>query len=89
MLKVFFDMGKNQYMTQKEARTYDQRPFRTMLVRKYIEYHVNRGFKITKEGRKALMEFLATDIARTDPMRPLTAYFDPDAYKLKVLKKSA
>ena len=86
MLRTFYDLG-DKYMTQEEAKQWDQRPFRTMLIRGYIQYRLNRGFKITKVGKRALMEFLATDIARKDPSKPLTSYFDPDAYKLT--KRSA
>lgn len=74
MLKTFFDLG-NGYMTQEQARSFDQRPFRSMLMRQYIRYVPNRGFTITKYGRQQMIVFLATDIARKDPSQPLTSYF--------------
>ena len=89
MLKTFFDLGMGKYLTQDQARAFDQRPFRSMLVRNYIRYVPNRGFTLTKLGHQALVVFIATDIVRKDPTRPLTAYFDPSVYKLKVMKRTA
>jgi hypothetical protein len=87
MLKMFFDLG-DKHLTLVEAKQWDQRPFRSMLIRGYIRYQVNRGFTITKEGKQALREFITTDIARKDPTKPLTKYFDPNAYKLKAVKSA-
>lgn len=70
------------YMSLDEAQAFDQRPFRSMLVRKWAAYKPGRGFHVTKEGKAALQEFLTTNIARKDPQMPLTAYFDPTAYGL-------
>ena len=40
-------------------------------------------------GREAWREFFMTDIARKDPSLPLTAYFDPTAYRLRNKTKAA
>jgi hypothetical protein len=69
-------------MTIAEAQTFDQRPFRSMLIRQWIVYRPGRGFHITREGRDAWNEFHTTNIARMNPTMPLTAYFDPTAYGL-------
>jgi hypothetical protein len=79
MLRALATGGR---MTIEEAQHYDQRPFRSMLVRKWAVYTGN-GFRITPEGKQAWFEFENTSIERKDPTKPLTAYFDPDAYGLK------
>ena len=81
MLQAFLN-ANSSYMTISHAQAFDQRPFRSMLVRKYIEYTPGRGFHITKKGRNAWMEFTSTDIGRKDARMPLTALFDPTAYVL-------
>jgi hypothetical protein len=88
MLKALYDLG-GDYMSIKEAQAFDQRPFRSMLIREYAVYVPGRGFRITNDGKAAYHEFLATDIARKDPTLPLTAYFDPTAYGLKAPSKKA
>jgi hypothetical protein len=82
MLRTLYDLGLEGYMTIEQAQFFDQRPFRSMLVHQWVAYRPGRGFQITKAGKAAWLEFLSTDIARKDPTRPLTAYFDPAAYKL-------
>ena len=77
------------YMDISTAMLYDQRPFRSMLIRRWIAYKPGRGFHITDEGRKAHKEFHHTDIERKNPSLPLTAYFDPTAYGLRVPSKKA
>jgi hypothetical protein len=77
-----------KYMSIEEAQAFDQRPFRSMLVRGYAEYHprkgsVKGGFSLSKEGRRAWSEFRSTQIFRKNPNLPLTAYFDPTLYRLK------
>jgi hypothetical protein len=54
-----------------------------MLMRKYISYN-RRGkyFLITSEGKKAWLQFLATDIIRKNINAPLTRYFNPVMYGL-------
>ena len=88
MLREFAQGG---YMTIAQAQAYDQRPFRSMLIRKWVAY-TGHGFHITAEGKKAWYEFEHTDIARKNPTLPLTSYFDPAAYglkKLRIVKRSA
>jgi hypothetical protein len=80
MLEVFVT---GIYMNIEQAQRYDQRPFRSMLIRGWIAYRPGRGFHITPEGRKARDEFHHTEIARKNPTLPLTAYFDPTVYGLK------
>jgi len=84
MLFMFIELhDKRGFMTIDEAQQWDQRPFRSMLIREWIEYVPNEGFRVTKEGLKAWREFGDTDITRRDPTRPLTAYFDPDVWGLR------
>jgi len=51
-------------------------------------YQSGHGFYATKEGKQAWREFHQTEIFRADPTRPLTAYFDPTAYGLRVVAKN-
>lgn len=83
MLQMFVDMKDDQYMTEEQAKHWDQRPFRSMLIRKWVSYRPGHGFYATKDGREAMKEFLSTDIARQDYGAPLTAYFDAKAYGLR------
>jgi hypothetical protein len=76
----------SSYLTIDEAQGFDQRPFRSMLIQRWVAYRPGKGFHITKEGKAALNEFLTTDISRKDPTMPLTAYFDPTAYGLEPRK---
>jgi len=89
MLKLLYDNGGNGYMSIEEAQAFDQRPFRSMLIRRWCSYRPGRGFHITQEGKAAFHEFLTTEIVRSDITRPLTAYFDPTAYGLHVPKNRA
>jgi hypothetical protein len=82
MLRALVDNGSDHFMTIEEAQQFDQRPFRSMLIQGWAAYRPGRGFHITREGKEAMHEFLQTDILRTNPSRPLTAYFDPTAYGL-------
>ena len=75
------------YLTISEAQHYDQRPFRSMLMRRWVAYKPGRGFHVTHEGRQAHQEFHHAEIARKNPLLPLTAYFDPTAYGLHVPEK--
>lgn len=81
MLKMFYDL--NGFMSYENAKHWDQRPFRSMLIREWIAYHPGKGFKITKKGTEEYIRFLNTDIARKNPSMPLTAYFDATTYGLK------
>ena len=77
------------YMRIEEAQAYDQRPFRSMLIHKWIAYKPGRGFHITQKGINAQRDFHAGNIGRKNPTLPLTAYFDPTAYGLKPAPKKA
>jgi len=81
MIRALDNLGSH-YMSIDEAQAYDQRPFRSMLLRGWCAYRPKHGFHITRAGKAALHEFLSTDIARKDATLPLTAYFDPTAYGL-------
>lgn len=91
MLQALYDNGISGHMSIDEAQAFDQRPFRSMLIRGWCAYRPNgaRGFHLTEEGRRAMEEFHTVNIARHDPTRPLTKYFDflayglPDPYKKK------
>jgi hypothetical protein len=88
MLRAFIDNGAGYHMSIEEAQSYDQRPFRSALIRGYIKYSPSRhGFMLTKEGRAAWEDFHHTSIGRIDPTRPLTSYFDPIAYGLDVKER--
>lgn len=80
MLKAFGEQSPDYFMNIETAGRFDQRPFRSMLIRKYISYRPGRGFHITREGRNSYLDFLSTEIWRKTPSMTLTAYFDPIAY---------
>lgn len=82
MLKMFAD-SPGDYMSIEDAQRYDQRPFRSMLMRNWVRYTPRRGFRITREGLDAWSEFRTHDIGRKNPTMPLTSYFDPDAYGIR------
>jgi hypothetical protein len=82
MLAAFAEHRSTYFMTMEMAQTYDQRAFRSMLIRKYVSYKPGNGFYLTPKGRDAFDQFFSTDIARKNPELPLTAYFDPNAYQL-------
>lgn len=88
-LKLFFDTPEG--LSIEEAQRYDQRPFRSMLYRKYVRYFPSvKRFRITADGRNAYLQFLATDILRKNSFGPLTSYFDPSAYRgLKIVTRAA
>lgn len=87
MLHTFATAPSTYFMTIDEARGYDQRPFRSMLIQKWIDYKKGKGFYITKEGRRAWYEFGNTDISRKHPELPLTKVFDPEIYGLAIAKR--
>jgi hypothetical protein len=89
MLKTFATAETGYYMSIEAAKAYDQRPFRSMLIKGWIKYKPSRGFHMTPKGKQAWNEFLLTDIIRKNPTRPLTAYFDPTAYGLTKRKTVA
>lgn len=84
MLETF---ASGIYMRVDEAQHYDQRPFRSMLIQRWIAYKPGRGFHITPAGRKAHAEFHHTEIARKNPTLPLTALFDPTKYGVRYTDK--
>jgi hypothetical protein len=86
MLKTFATTGI--YMSIEQAQYYDQRPFRSMLIQGWIAYRPGRGFHVTPEGKKAYEVFHHTEIARKNPLLPLTSYFDPTQYGLKQTEKT-
>lgn len=87
MLREFHVRGAGHVMSVAEAQHYDQRPFRSMLMRGWIEYSPKaKGFRIIDKGRAAWHEFNATAITRQDPSMPLTAYFDAAAFGLSFQK---
>ena len=88
MLRTFALESAQFRMTIREAQKYDQRPFRSMLIHRWIVYS-GGGFHITREGQDAFIEFENTEITRKNPTLPLTAYFDATAYGLKTPKKEA
>ena len=88
MLRVFVEAGPASFMTIEEAQHFDQRPFRSMLIQEWIEFRPTRGFHVTRKGLDAWYEFQSTEIGRKNPGMPLTAYFDPTAYGLRIVKKA-
>lgn len=79
---MFADLGIDGYMSVEDAGHWDQRPFRSMLIQKWIAYRPGRGFHLTPKGKDAMKEFQSTDIARKNYNAPLTAFFDATAYGL-------
>jgi len=92
MLQALYDNKVEGSMSYEAAQGFDQRPFRSMLMRGWCAYRANtntsgnRGFHITKEGRQAMEDFHTANIIRSNPTLPLTAYFDPTAYGIEVAK---
>ena len=81
LLAMFSQSGF--HLSIPQAQAIDQRPFRSALVRGYVAYSpTKKGFYCTQKGRDAWETFNSTPIERKDPMRPLTAYFDPTTYQL-------
>jgi hypothetical protein len=85
MLEMFADNGLDGYISYIDAHAFDQRPFRSMLIRRWISYRPGRGFHITREGRDALYHLRDARITRNEHMitHPLTKYFDSIAYGLE------
>ena len=76
MLRMFCELGIGKFMSIEDAQHWDQRPFRSVLIRGWVVYTAGRGFHVTKTGREAYRTFLNTDIARKNATLPLTAYFE-------------
>ena len=75
LLQTFIAAGDQAYMTTDEASGFDQRPFRSALMRGYVAYRPGKGFYATREGKKAWSDFHTTEITRRNPELPLCAYF--------------
>jgi hypothetical protein len=90
MLEAFASDPK-YYMSIKNAGSFDQRSFGSMLApsRKYVVYIAGKGFHLTKEGKDAYHDFLSADIARKVPSEKLTHYFDPTSYGLSLVSKKS
>ena len=88
MVQAFVDGGSHFYMQIEDAQSYDQRPFRSMLIREWVAFRPGHGFYLTREGRDAWHDYHATSIQRKNPALPLTAYFDVTAYRMKPTKKA-
>jgi len=87
MMRTFVDGGAKFFMTEETARTFDQRPFRSMLRRGWVSYRPERGFYLTSEGYDAWNQYHSRSIFRVNPNLPLTSYFDPKAYGLEDLRQ--
>lgn len=81
MLAMFADRRSDFRMSVEDAKLWDQRPFRSMLIQGWVDFD-GGGFYLTDKGRAAWKEFGETDISRRNPLGPLTAYFDATAYGL-------
>jgi len=83
MLLMFASEPKDFILKLEAARGFDQRAFRSMLIREYVAYQPSaKGFRLTALGRNAFHTFESTDITRKDPSLPLTKYFDGTLYGL-------
>lgn len=76
LLRTFAEASPGYHMTYHEAQRYDQRPYRSALIRGYIVYRPGRGFHLTRAGRAAWEEFQSTEIWRKNPHQPLTEWFE-------------
>ena len=85
MLKLFVSQPVHYCMTIKGAQALDQRPFRSMLLRKWVTYRPGHGFHITRAGRDAFRNFEHHSIERKNPLLPLTSYFDAAAWGLRIV----
>lgn len=88
MLGTLIDL-KGGYLDIEDAQRFDQRPFRSMLIQKWVAYRAGKGFHVTKEGTAAWTEYHQAEIGRKDPTAPLTRFFDPTAYGLAVVKRKS
>jgi len=89
MLEALCSQRDTEHMTIEQAQRFDQRPFRSMLIRGWCVYKRGKGFHVTQAGLDAMNEFRNTTITRKNPSLPLTRYFDPTAYGLAAPKKPA
>ena len=78
LLEIFASHGNDWAMPYEHAKVYDQRPFRALLMRGWVEYSAKlHGFHATKAGREAWTVFNETEITRRNFNAPMTRYFDP------------
>jgi hypothetical protein len=76
MLKAWTARKGDYYMKRSQATLYDQRPFRSMLIRQYVEYDPKvDGFRLTPKGRSAMIDFETRDVLRHFESSKLTSYF--------------
>ena len=78
LLKHFIDASQatgTYHMPLEDAATFDQRPFRSLLMRGWITFAKGRGFRLTADGKRAWVDFQATSIVRSNPHSPLCAWF--------------
>jgi hypothetical protein len=54
MLKTFVAAGDRFFMSVDDAAKFDQRPFRSMLIREWVAYRPGKGFHLTRAGRDAV-----------------------------------
>lgn len=81
LLRQLVQQGK--HLSVEEAMEFDQRGFRSFLIRKWLAYRPGYGFHLTPEARKAWDRLQHTEIQRLDPTQPLTRYFNYTAYGLE------
>lgn len=87
MLRMFASQPVAHHMSIATAQGLDQRPFRSMLLRRWVAYTPGRGFRITRAGTDAFRGFENHSIERKNPSLPLTSYFDPAVYGLPSREK--
>jgi hypothetical protein len=74
---------ETQNMIVVQAQEWDQRAFRSFLVRGWVDFNTARGFYLTQEGLNAGENFRHANIHRADPSAPLTSYFDINSWGAK------
>lgn len=93
VLERFATARSNWYMPLSEAHTIKQGTFRSMLVQQWIAFHrelgEEGGFQVTEAGKERWLRRKEINVFRSEAQfsRPLTAYFDPKAYGLRVVHK--
>lgn len=87
-LPLFEKFASAESISEEEAQTLNQGTLRSLGVRGWIR-KAGRRFIITREGKEAWEDARVAKIYRSEAQctRPLSAYFDPDAYALKVVHR--
>jgi hypothetical protein len=67
-------------MSADSAAQWDQRAFRSFLIRDWVSYTPERGFHLTEKGFLAWKAFEKTDVTRSNIHGPLTRYFSLEIY---------